>query len=71
MNEVTQEFLTSVKDDNEILNKLLAAGYFEQKVDQTEIKGIYSYKNILIASFATSLLLSIVMSPLDLVVFNV
>ena len=66
-----REFIDSVDDGNELLHRLAYSGYFDQELDAAKRDaGANSYKSILIASGITSLLLSTVITPLDLVVFN-
>ena len=66
-----REFIGSVDDGNELLNRLALSGYFDQQLDSSRsFKGVNSYKAILISSGIVSLLLSMIITPLDLVVFN-
>ena len=69
-NEKAREFIESVQDKNELLFRLAASGYFDQKTDFSGLEGVSSYRSILIASAFTSTVLSAVLTPLDLVVFN-
>jgi hypothetical protein len=69
-NEKAREFIESVQDNNELLFRLAASGYFDQKTDFSGLEGVSSYRSILIASALTSTVLSTILTPLDLVVFN-
>jgi hypothetical protein len=69
-NEKAREFIESVQDNNELLFRLAASGYFDQKTDFSGLEGVSSYRSILIASAFTSTVLSAVLTPLDIVVFN-
>lgn len=69
-NERSREFIDSVQDGNELLFRLAASGYFDQKIDLSFVQGVSTYKSILLASGITSILLALIMTPLDLIVFN-
>ena len=69
-NQMARQFIESVQDNNELLFRLAYTGHFDQKIDLSGIEGVNTYKSILSASVLTSVLLSLILTPLDLIVFN-
>jgi hypothetical protein len=67
---MAREFIESVQDNNELLSRLAYTGYFDQNIDLTGIEGVNTYKSILLGSMLTSLALSAILTPLDLMAFN-
>ena len=53
-----------------MLNRLSLIGYFDQTTDLSNIEGLNTYKSVLISSALTSIAMSIVLTPIDMVVFN-
>ncbi|TNV72267.1 hypothetical protein FGO68_gene2915 [Halteria grandinella] len=69
-NQLAREFIESVQDNNELLNRLSATGYFDQKQDLSNRQNINTYKSILVASGLTSLAIAFLITPIDIITFN-
>ena len=59
-----------MEDKNELLYRLALTGYFDQTTDLTGIEGVNTYRSVLIASALTSITMSLILTPLDMIVFN-
>ncbi len=59
---------------DKVLNKLLKVGYFDQGRDPISFesgqKGKYQFINILIASLASSFMIAVCVTPIDMIVFK-
>ena len=53
-----------------MLNRLSHIGYFDQTTDLSNVEGLNTYKSVLISSALTSIAMSTVLTPLDMIVFN-
>lgn len=69
-NQLAREFIESVQDNNELLYRLSASGYFDQKLDLSNRQDVNTYKSILTASGLTSLAITLLITPIDIITFN-
>lgn len=69
-NDKIKQFMNSVQDNNEVLKRLTLIGYFDQTTDLSNVEGLNTYKSVLISSALTSIAMSTVLTPIDMIVFN-
>ncbi len=70
MDEKTFDFINQVDSQSDVLIRLARTGYFNSDSALSVQEGVRAYKSILLSSLVTSVVLTAVMTPLDLVVFS-